>query len=122
MRIHGAQETYNQMEEEYQDIAGQLEIQRIKASLTDKETMPEVFEEIQDEIRYIQMIIGDYEERRDHFKNEYDNLVRDAARQDAEDAEYALSEDLRRNSDAAEATMKEMEEALVNIELQKESL
>lgn len=80
MRIHDAEEMYNQMEEEYQDIAGQLEIQRIKASLTDKETMPEVFEEIQDEIRYIQMIIGDYEERRDHFKGEYDNLVRDAER------------------------------------------
>jgi hypothetical protein len=80
MRIHDAEDIYNQMEEEYQDIAGQLEIQRIKASLTDKETMPEVFEEIQDEIRYIQMIIGDYEERRDYFKSEYDNLVRDAER------------------------------------------
>ena len=72
-----------------------MEIQRIKASLTDPETMKEIYEEVQDEIRYIQMIIGEYESRRDYARNEYNNLVRDAGREDQLHLEYQDSEEPR---------------------------
>lgn len=70
--------------------------------MTDPESMKEIYEEVQDEIRFIQMIIGEYEQRRDYARNEYNNLVRDAGREDQLQLEYQDSEELRQSSDEAE--------------------